>query len=173
MSGFFCRTAVLGISFGMASLILSLIIFICFIGHFVVSRVQTALFQLYLVTCKWFKCPFCQLTVHNVTLRLLKVALTQNSVCEGKVQRLCVHIVSCCSYSLMMSWRHKHAQWERIQCIRIFVEESFAVSWWFWGSVYMFTTLCFWYNYSNVQYIILVFNTWNWLLWGIHAIFRT
>lgn len=33
----FFRTTVLGISFGMAFLILSLILFICFIGHFLVS----------------------------------------------------------------------------------------------------------------------------------------
>lgn len=35
---YFFRTAVLGISFGMAFLILSIILLICFIGHFLVSE---------------------------------------------------------------------------------------------------------------------------------------
>lgn len=35
---FIFRTAVLGISFGMAFLILSIILIICFIGHFLVGK---------------------------------------------------------------------------------------------------------------------------------------
>lgn len=35
---FFIRTTALGVSFGMAFLILSLILLICFIGHFLVSK---------------------------------------------------------------------------------------------------------------------------------------